>query len=78
MDSRVGVLTGAPVGSLSLDPATAKAQVNLIEQRGAHVDLVARIRTALDLVLASELERKEIYVVTDLSSEVPGALLRTI
>ncbi len=68
IDSRVGVLTGAPVGSLSLDPATAKAQVKLIEQRGAHVDLVTRVRTALDLVLASELERKEIYVVTDLAS----------
>ncbi len=66
LDSRVGVLTGAPVSSLALDPATAKSQVKLLEQRGAHVDLVARIRTALDLVLASDLERKEIYVVTDL------------
>jgi hypothetical protein len=68
LDSRVGVLTGAPVGSLSLDPATARSQVKLIEQRGAHVDLVARVRTALDLTLASELERKEIYVITDLAS----------
>lgn len=68
LESRVGILAGAPVGSLSLDPATAKAQVELIEQRGAHVDLVARVRTALDLVLASELERKEIYIVTDLAS----------
>lgn len=68
IDSRVGILSGAPVGSLALDPATAKSQLKIIETRGAHVDLLARIRTGLDLVLASELERKEIYVVTDLTS----------
>lgn len=68
IDSRVGILSGAPVGSLALDPATAKSQLKIIETRGAHVDLMARIRTALDLVLASELERKEIYVVTDLTA----------
>ncbi|MEZ6082265.1 MAG: BatA domain-containing protein, partial [Pirellulaceae bacterium] len=68
LDSRVGILAGAPLGSLALDPATAKSQLKIIETRGAHVDLLARIRTALDLVLASELERKEIYVVTDLMS----------
>lgn len=67
-DSRVGILTGAPVGSLSLDPATAKTQVKIIEQSGAHVDLLGRIRTALDLVLSNELQRKEVYVITDLSS----------
>lgn len=68
IDSQVGVLTGAPLGALTLDPATAKTQVKMIELRGAHVDLLSRIRTALDLVLASELERKEIYVITDLMS----------
>ena len=68
VDSRVGVLTGVPIGSLALDPASAKTQVKVIEARGAHVDLLARIRTSLDLVLASELERKEIYVITDLMS----------
>ncbi len=66
IDSRVGVLAGAPVGSLALDPATAKSQVNLIEQRGAHIDLTARIRTAIDLVVATDLQRKEVYVITDL------------
>lgn len=68
IDSRVGILSGAPVGTLALDPATAKSQLKIIETRGAHVDLLARIRTGLDLVLASDLERKEIYVVTDLST----------
>ncbi len=68
VDSRVGVLTGSRWVHCHLILRLPKRWVNLIEQRGAHVDLVARIRTALDLVLASELERKEIYVVTDLSS----------
>ena len=68
LDSRVGVLAGAPVGSLSLDPATAKSQVKLIEQRGAHIDLASRVRTAIDLVLATDLQRKEVYVITDLVS----------
>lgn len=77
LESGVGVLTGAPVGSLALDPATAETQVKLVELRGAHIDLLSRIRTALDLVLQSELERKEIYVITDLmapawSSAQPG------
>ena len=65
-DSNVAILTDAPVGVLALDPSTAKSQLKLVEARGAHVDLPARIRTAMDLVLASELERKEIYVITDL------------
>ena len=68
LDSRVGVLAGVPVGSLSLDTATAKSQVKQIEQRGAHIDLAGRIRTAIDLVLATDLQRKEVYVVTDLVS----------
>lgn len=64
-ESRVGLLGGAPVSTLALDPATAGTQVQLIEPRGGHVDLPSRVRTALDLVLASELERKEVYVLTD-------------
>lgn len=68
VDSRVGVLTSAPIGSLALDPSTAKSQVKLIEPQGSHVNLLARIRTSLDLVVASELERKEVYVITDLTT----------
>ncbi len=64
-DSRIGILSGAPVGALSLDPAAASAQVDLIRTKGATVDLASRLRTALELVTSSELERKEIYVVTD-------------
>ncbi len=68
LESRVGILSDAPIGTLALDPRTAKSQVKLIAERGAHVDLLGRIRTALDLVLASDLERKEIYIITDLMS----------
>ena len=68
LDSRVGILAGAPVSSLALDPASAETQVKLTETRAAHVDLLSRIRAALDLVLANELERKEIYVITDMMS----------
>ncbi len=67
LDSRVGVLTGAPIGALSLDPSTAKGQVDILQPQALHVDLVTRLRTAIDLVLASDLERKEVYVVTDLT-----------
>lgn len=67
LDSRVGVLTGAPIGALSLDPSTAKGQIDILQPQALHIDLAARLRTAIDLVLASELERKEIYVITDLT-----------
>ncbi len=66
VDSRVGVLSGTPVGSLALDPISAKTQVGLIESQGNGVDLLSRLRTALELVVADELERKEVYVLTDL------------
>jgi hypothetical protein len=66
IDSRVGVLTGAPIGALSLDPATAKGQVDILQPQAVRVDLSARLRTAIDLLLASDLERKEVYVITDL------------
>ncbi len=68
LDSRVAILSDAPVGVLALDPSTAKTQVQIIETRGARVDLLQRIRTGMDLVIANELERKEVYVITDLMS----------
>ncbi len=69
VDSRVGLLGAAPVGSLSLDPATATTQVRLLEPRGLHVDLVERLRTALNLVLSTPLDRKEIYLITDMAQQ---------
>lgn len=66
LDSRVGILTGAPIGALSLDPATAKGQIHVLQPQAAHIDLPARLRTAIDLVQANSLERKEVYVITDL------------
>lgn len=67
VDSKVGILSGVPMSSLSLDPTTAQSQLKLLEPRGAHVDLLSRLRTAVDLVLANDLERKEVYLVTDLT-----------
>ncbi len=82
LDSRVGVLTGAPIGALSLDPATAKGQVDILQPQALHIDLAARLRTAIDLVLASDLERKEVYIVTDLTkpswSTADASLAETI
>jgi hypothetical protein len=68
VDSRIGVLGGPPVGSLSLDPTSAKTQVKIVEPWGSHVDLLSRTRAALDLVLKDPLGRKEVYVVTDLNT----------
>ncbi len=67
-ESQVGILTGAPVGSLSLGPATAKNQIDMVRASGMQVDLLSRVRTAVDLVIANEFERKEVYVLTDLSN----------
>ena len=72
LDSRVGVLTGAPIGALSLDPSTAKGQVDILQPQALHVDLATRLRTAIDLVQASDLERKEVYIVTDLTKPAWG------
>jgi hypothetical protein len=66
IDSRVGVLTGAPISALALDPATAKGQVDILQPQALRIDLPARLRTAIELVLASDLERKEVYIITDL------------
>lgn len=67
-DSHVGILSGLPMSSLSLDPRSADAQLALIRETTERVDLPSRLRTALDLVLADELERKEIYLLTDMNS----------
>ncbi|RMF37310.1 MAG: VWA domain-containing protein [Planctomycetota bacterium] len=66
VDSRVGVFSGAPVRSLALDPAAAKSQVQRAELSGRSIDLAGRLRAALELVAQDELERKEVYVITDL------------
>lgn len=71
-ESRVGILAGAPVAALSLDPAAAMTTVDLVDAGGSATDLVGRIRAAVELVSASELERKEVYVVSDLTQPAWG------
>ncbi|MFO1064037.1 MAG: BatA domain-containing protein [Pirellulales bacterium] len=68
IDSRVGILSAAPMAGLSLDPATAKGQIDVLQNQSAHVDLVSRIQTAIELVRAADLQRKEVYVLTDMMS----------
>jgi hypothetical protein len=68
LDSHIGILSGAPLSSLALNPRAAASQVSLIQEPTQRVDIEARIRTALDLVNADDLERKEIYVLTDMNS----------
>ena len=67
-DSHVGVVAGAPLSSLAQSPKLASNQVQLIQSVTERVDLPSRVQTALQLVLADELERKEIYLLTDLNS----------
>ncbi|MBX3420423.1 MAG: VWA domain-containing protein [Pirellulaceae bacterium] len=66
-DSQLGVLSDAPLGSLSQNPTGAANQVQLIQSTTPRVELLSRLRTAIDLVQANPLERKEVYLVTDLN-----------
>ncbi|MCA9190367.1 MAG: BatA domain-containing protein [Planctomycetales bacterium] len=68
IESQVGIISGVPINALSLDPASAKKQLKLTQAGAARVDLLSRLRIALELVQKSELERKEIYILTDLSA----------
>jgi len=73
-DSHIGILSGVPMHALSLNPRAAEGQLAVIQQTTEQVNLLSRLRTALDLVLADELERKEIYLITDMSSAAWGTL----
>lgn len=64
-DSHLGILTDVPMSSLAFSPRAAANQLTMIQKTTDRVDLLSRIRTAMDLVLADELQRKEIYVLTD-------------
>jgi uncharacterized membrane protein len=72
VDSHVGVFNGIPIGSLAQSPQGATTQIERIERTTPLVDLLDRLRTAVDLVLSDELERKEIYIITDMNSAAWG------
>ncbi len=73
VDSHVGVFTGVPIGSLSQSPQGANTQISRIEGTTERVDLLDRLRMAIDLVLEDQLERREIYILTDMNSAAWGA-----
>lgn len=67
-DSHVGMVSGLPMHALSLDPHSADGQLSSLQETTELVDLPGKLRTALELVLADELERKELYLLTDMNS----------
>ena len=67
VDSQIAILHNAQSQRLTAGRATANRQLDSIKIVGKTVDLPARIRSAIDLVRASRLNRREVYVITDLS-----------
>ncbi len=68
VESRVGIFVGMPVSGLSLDPATAKTQVQATIAKGQRMDLLSQLANAMELLAGHALERKEAYIITDLSA----------
>jgi hypothetical protein len=67
VDSQIAILHNAQSQRLTAGRATANRQLDSIKIVGKTVDLPARIRSAIELVRASKLNRREVYVITDLS-----------
>jgi len=81
--SQIAILGGDSGARLNPDRRSTERQLDRVSVDGKATNLVDRIRTAIDLVRKSELERREIYVLTDLrdgawrestSSELPMLL----
>lgn len=66
-DSHVAVLSDIPVSSLAISPSIAHGLVERLQKTTGRVDLASRLHTAVNLVLADALDRKEIYVLTDMN-----------
>lgn len=65
--SQISVLTGGPSDRLQLGHVSAERTLDQLRVEGATINLTDRIRKAIDLLRSSDLDRHEIYVVTDLS-----------
>ncbi len=81
--SQIAIVGSDSGARLNPDRLSAERQLERVIVEGRATDLIDRIRTAIDMVRKSELERREIYVVTDLrdaawkniaSSELPSLL----
>jgi hypothetical protein len=66
--SQVAIVGGRGGARLSQDIAAAQRQIERVEISGASTPLPQRIDTAIDLVRSSDLERKEIYVLTNMTT----------
>ncbi len=65
--SRIVVLTDSMSDRLQLGHAAALTQVSRLQTQGRSVNLLARIGKAFELVGNSNLQRKEVYVISDMS-----------
>ena len=72
VDSHVGILSGVPIGSLAQSPPGAVTQIERITKTTERVNLVERLKSALDLVLKDPLDRREIYILTDMNASSWG------
>lgn len=66
LGSQIAILASDSGVRLSADRAVAERQLSRVQPSGTTADLPQRISKAIQLVRESELERKEIYVVTDM------------
>ncbi len=66
--SMIGVLTGNAGDRLQIGHAAAEQKIERLKVQGSTVDLLDRIRRAVELVRESDLDRHEVYVVTDMSA----------
>ncbi len=69
IESRVGIFAGYPANGLSMDPASAKTQIQATLARGVSMDLAGQLASGIELLAANKLERKEAYIITDLSAK---------
>jgi len=67
VDSQIAILHNTQAQRLSAGRSTANRQLDGIKIVGKTVDLPARVRSAIELVRSSKLNRREVYVITDLS-----------
>lgn len=70
VESQLSIVTNEQGLRLTPDRITAQRQLSRIEVDGKAVSLPARILAAVELVRNSNLERREVYVLTDLAKNV--------
>ncbi|MFO0925259.1 MAG: BatA and WFA domain-containing protein, partial [Pirellulales bacterium] len=79
-ESEIAIVTTDQGLRLSTDRVTAQRQLQRVQVEGKAAPLIDRMNAALDLVKNSKLERREIYLLTDLRTPgwQGGSTLRTM